>query len=221
MHKANRALLFALGVAVFVAISLPRTAEADTITLNLTGANTSISPYPGPYLTLTLSVPTGGGDATINILGDTVGNYTYNFDEVGFNLSNPSVTLDSTTPLPSGWSLTTSANKQLSQFGKFNTVVGTNGGYPASINSLSFVLDGSFANASSVLTPNGDDQLAAAHVFVTGSVCNGAACATGFAGDATPTTPTPTPEPASLVLLGTGLLLTLAFIGRRRVMAAE
>lgn len=219
MHKANRALLFALGVAVFVAISLPRTAEADTITLNLTGANTSISPYPGPYLTLTLSVPTGGGDATISILGDTESNYTYNFDEVGFNLSNPSVTLDSTTPLPSGWSLTTSANKQLSQFGKFNTVVGTNGGYPASINSLSFVLGGSFANASSVLTPNGDDQLAAAHVFVTGSICNGAACATGFAGDATPATPTP--EPASLVLLGTGLLLTLAFVGRRRIMAAE
>jgi hypothetical protein len=80
------------------------------------------------------------------------------------------------------------------RFGTFNTLLGTNGGFPASFSGFTFTLtpdSGEFLNVSDVFLA-GDDP-AAAHIFVNGPNCKGA-CASGFAAD--PTAASAVPEPA-------------------------
>jgi hypothetical protein len=78
------------------------------MTLDLTALNLGSSTYPGPYVTLTVTVPAGGGDATVGVKGDSSGGFSYALDELGLNLSTKAIV----SGLPWGWSR--SAGKQVS-----------------------------------------------------------------------------------------------------------
>lgn len=196
-----------VSMAALLAFCVSQGARADTITLDLTALNLDSSAYPGPYATLTVTVPTGGGNATVAVKGDTSGRFSYTLDELALNLS----TSATASGLPLGWSQ--SGSKQISSFGKFDTLVGTNGGFSASLSTFTFTLTpktGDFADASDVFLA-GDDS-AAAHVFVDNPDCKGA-CTSGFAAD--PAGASAVPEPASLTFLAIGLF-AMAFLARRK-----
>lgn len=208
MRNLAKMIAVSFSLAALLAFCLSPSADADTITLDFTALNLGSSTYPGPYATLTVTVPKGGGDAAIAVKGDTSGGFTYTLDELALNLS----TSATASGLPSGWSQ--SGSKQISSFGKFNTVVGKNGGFSAAVSELTFTLtpkSGEFSDASDVFLAGNDPG--AAHIFVNSPNCKGA-CTSGFAAD--PSAVSPTPEPASLTLLGIGLL-GIAFATRHKL----
>lgn len=207
IHMRNWKRIITFSMAALLAFCLSRSARADTMTLDLTALNLGSSTYPGPFVTLTVTVPAGGGDATVAVKGDTSGGFAYTLDELALNLSSSATA----SGLPSGW--TKSGSHQISSFGRFNTLVGTNGGFSASLSAFTFTLTpktGEFSNASDVFL-TGDDP-AAAHVFVSSPDCKGA-CTSGFAADPAPASATP--EPASLALLAVGLF-AMAFLTRHK-----
>jgi hypothetical protein len=205
------------------------TAAADIITFNLTGLNISCNPAClQPYEEVSVEL-TDSTHATITFTSFDNGTYTYlmggggsaavNVNATSFSLS--SLSADSlgggfNTPVASDGG---SGNEN--GFGSFNQTINLFDGYTHSTDSISFILtnlSGTWAGASSVLTGNSQDNLAAAHVFFAldpvsptqQNVLTGFAASGGGGGP-----PNETPEPQTLALLGLGLL-SLTMVRRQR-----
>ena len=214
-----------IGLVSIVAIPV---LSADQISFDLSVPNSALTGFPGPYATVTVN-RTSTTMATITVQGDSSGGFTYILggnDVFGaqfsgaVSLSGFSFTGGCTgAGCPAGGSNITSAGSgNVDGFGVFNATLSNNDGFQDAVTSLSFTAtlsSGSWANAGAVLTPNSTGSLAAAHVFATGTSCNGA-CVTGYAGSggSTPSVP----EPSAVGLFGTGLFAA-AYVVRKRLLA--
>lgn len=125
---------------------------------------------------------------------------TATFNDFSFNTSK-TVTVDSSSVLPSGWTLTADPSKSTDGFGKFSYILG-NGGNSSSTGTLTFILDGMSATNFS---RNSLGNAFALHWFPN----NGGA--TGFAGDVLSV-----PEPGPLLGAGVVTLMGLGYSWRRR-----
>jgi hypothetical protein len=209
-------------------------AGADIITFDLDTGNSAIAGFTGPYaeVTINLTSPTtadirfdslndgtniflmgDGGTAAVNVNGDySVSGLTGSNSGTGF-----------TTPDSTQLTCCTTGNED--GFGSFNLKITNFDGFTYSLDTLSFTLTNTtstWADASDVLTPNANNALAGAHIFVTSfpaDQSNGAK-ATGFAagnctdcGGGPPVTTIPEPETLLLTALG---LLALAGVRKKR-----
>jgi MYXO-CTERM domain-containing protein len=187
-----------------------------------------MSGYPAPYATVTVNL-TSSTTASLTFAAATAGNYQYLFLDssiVDANVNAASWTAGSFagSTLNSNFSPFTCANTgcnggsaTVDGFGVFNQTVNSFDGYNYAQSTVSFILtdtSGTWANAASVLTPNSNGYLAAAHMAVCDTslgACSPsiAAIATGYA------TTSAVPEPTSFMLAAAGLG-GLGFLRRRR-----
>lgn len=189
------------------------TASANTtMSFNITQPNAAGVGFPGPFASETITVPTGGGDATITINGLTQGLYTYiigDGNSFDFNFSQ-AVTLSNMAWVGgnANTALTDGGSGNVSQFGTFNKTINGFDGLNSAVSSFSFVAHGAtpFLTAQGVLIPNSNGFIAAIHVFPTGSSCPAGGCATFLAGDGGGTVQAVTAEPGTFALIIGGLL---------------
>jgi hypothetical protein len=210
--KTTKAILI-LAAALF-SLVYPVSSKADTIfDLDLNVPNSAISGYTGPYahvhidldptdttalVTFTSLTNAGniylmgdGSAAAVNVNGSfTLGTITSANAGTGF----------STTP-PAHKSLFSQSSGVVDGFGSFNLTIDIFDGFTYSADTISFILTGSWIDASHVLIANDatHNALAAAHIFVTSSpaIASNGALATGYASNGVAV-----PEPGILILLG-------------------
>ena len=190
------------------------TPPPPTFSSNLTVGNDAISPFPGPYgnVLVTLTSPT---TANVTFTSDTNSGNIYLFgavNAVDVNVNATSWTIGSFSGSNGGTGFspgpfTDGGSGNVDGFGVLNQTINSADGFTSSSDTVSFTLtntSGIWASASSVLTPNSDGFDAAAHIFVTSSPANASntALATGFAAEV--------PEPsATLFVPLSGILATL------------
>src|SRR5262249_44946398 len=192
-------------------------AKADIFTFNLTSPNPAISPYPSPYVLVTVN-RTSSTTATITFTSLTTGGFTYLMGDggsVGVNVNGAFTASGLTGTGPTGFNgpqLSFAGAGSEDGFGSFNLTVNNFDGYTWSLNSISFNLtrtSGSWGSAQAVLTANERGALAAAHIFVAagshpdpdaGALATG--CAAGNGGGPPPTVPD---GGATVMLLGMAL----------------
>lgn len=240
MFRSSFVLKLGLGVALIMGLGVGR-ASADLFDFTLTAGNTGLTGYTGPFgavdvnldpsktmATITLSslqettspfawyLFGDGSSLALNVSGTfTVG--TISFSQAGLTgFSAPSFTAD------------TSANQNVDDQGKFNLTINNTAGYPEAVNQIVVTLTntgGTWASAASVLTGNGkitdgtNENLAAAHIFVSPTLTKTDALTTGFAGGVGPPPQTPgsVPEPSTLAIAGLGALGFVAYGLRKRM----
>jgi hypothetical protein len=159
-------------------------ATADSILYPVTAGNTAISGYAGPYADVTVD-RTSATTATITLTSDTVGGNTYLFGDgssAAVNVNAASWTLGSFVASNAGTgfspgALSDGGSGNVDGFGVFNQTVNSFDGFMHAADFVQFTItntSGTWADAASVLTPNADGNVAAAHIFVcTGTgTCN-------------------------------------------------
>ena len=189
-------------------------AKADLFTSSLNSPNDAISPFTGPYGTVTISL-VNSTTATVTFSGATVGGTTYMLGGAqGTDLnvngtataSNFSFTQNGTgfdTPSVTGF-----GSGQVDGHGDYTLTIDYFDGFKHAFDSVEFTLTASggttWGSASDVLAFNADGFDAAAHIFVTSApaVQSNGAIATGFAGEAPGTVPD---GGTTAALLGLGL----------------
>jgi len=212
----NKIRYFVAILTAIAGLSLQQ-AKADFV-FNLTFGNPAISGFAGPYAQVDVNL-TSSTMATVTFTSLLNSGNIYLFgatSSVDVNVNASAFTLTGITGSNSGAGFTPGIYSQgsagnVSQFGVFNGIVDSFDGYTHSSDNISFTLtntSGIWASAASVLAPNSDGYLAAAHIFVTSSPADAAngALATGFAGAV--------PEPSATLLLPLGGIL--AFLLRLR-----
>lgn len=188
-------------------------AYADTISFDLTIPNSAISPYTGPYATVTVNL-TDSTHATITFTALTNGGYSYLMGDgstVALNVNATSFTVGSV--VDPAWKASNIFSQQVDGFGQFNFTIDNKDGFDQALSSVQFTLTnagGTWSSASNVLTPNEGGSTAASHIFVPGAAGSGA-LATGYAANGSQV-----PEPASLALFGSGLVALAGIIRKRR-----
>jgi hypothetical protein len=224
---------FAALCAGVVVLAFGGVTRAD-FQFNLGVPNSDISAYAGPYehvdvnltssTTATITFTSLTNNGNIYLMGDggtvavnvnassftetAIGSVTESNAGTGFNTNLP------TNPSPKAWT-----SGQEDGLGSFNLVLDNNDGFKDSADTVSFTVtntSGTWADASTVLTANGNGYVAAAHVFVTSSPANlsNGAIVTGYAGNS-PLIGV-VPAPPSIVLLGVGAALGFVPWSRRR-----
>ena len=215
-------------MAILLAFGL-QTASADTLTLSV--GNSALSGYTGPYAIVTISL--AGSIASFNFtacdptkLGCTGPNSFLLADggSVGINVNgaftynNDGVASGQPQQGPDTPKLNVTNNPNEDGFGNFNfgfNLTNTSGEqdtFGSAVQTITFSLTGSWADAAHVLVPNSPQGTeAASHIGVLASG-NGSFSATGFAGNGG----TPTPDGGTTASL-LGLALGLAGLMSRRI----
>jgi hypothetical protein len=202
--------LVMLPLSAMAFVSLP-TVQDFTICDGNSALDSLAGSYPPPYAFVKITVP---GDGSVAVFEVTAANsYTFGgnqaFDVI-FSEAVASVTFDALAPIsanPFAWTHVAPPGDNVSDFGRFTDII-EQGNMSDPATSLTFTVtpvDGSFADAASVLLANSDGYFVAMHIKLPDT-----AGTTGFAGNCTPT-----PIPGSLLLMGSGIL---GLVGLRRKM---
>ena len=199
--------------AVCAAFAL-QSAKADIFTSSLNAPNDAISPYTGPYGSVTINL-VNSTTATVTFTGATVGGNTFLLGGAqGTDLNvNGTATASAFSFTQNGTgfaapSVQSFGSGQVDGHGDYTLTIDYFDGFAHAFDSVMFTLNATggttWGSASDVLTLNADGFDAAAHIFVTSAPANLAngAIATGFAGERPGTVPD---GGATVALLGLGL----------------
>ncbi len=220
MMQRNRLFGASLVFGLVLLVSSAGQARAD-VTISLDAGNSGLNPpYTGPYGSITVHwVDSTHADISMTSASQVIGGVTYNYyfvdgSTIGLN-TNGTVSVVGGIPGGLTWTQVSGTSTwsdggsgQIDGWGKFNFSINQKDA-STPVSALSFEIEdtsGTWADASSVLTLNNGNSLAAAHIGVF-DANNVALNVTGFAagnggGDSGP--PINTPEPSTLAIAGLG-----------------
>lgn len=208
-------------------------ASAD-FTYNLNNPNSALSPYPGPYGTVTVHL-IDATHAQITETAGSAGGFFYLFGDGSTLALNTNGAVTVVGGIPGGITgvqprlgggtpdqYSSGGTGNVDGQGSFNFIIDTHDGATEASSSLSFELaltSGTWANDQSVLAANNNNNFAAAHIFVWDNPSyTGDAVVTGFTGTAGGNV---IPEPSSMALSLAGAVFGgSAYLRRRRRLLA-
>jgi len=220
MNLAKQTPRWLAALALAATIFAPGIASADIQSFDLTVPNDAISPYPAPYVHVTVNQ--SGNTATFTFTADTShAGLTYLMGDgssAAVNVNDPGPTVTAISPAslsqqnPPGTS-------NVNGFGLFNVVLDNADGNAQATSTLSFTVTkatgtwtGVFSGATPVLVANATGAFAASHLFVREGTSTDAT-ATGYVANGGAVEVVPEPTPVVLALMGLG---TLGLAGLRR-----
>jgi hypothetical protein len=219
--KTGKTLLKALSLGCLAGMLAVGSASAVSYSIT-TGNNGLTPPYSGPFATLTVTLD-DSDTARVTITGLDSGLFHYLIGGQGaiglnvnggatFNSSSVTGVVQNQTDggAPQDPALSQDAPGNLDGMGTFNFILDNVDGYQHAFTSLTFTMDktsGTWANASDVLTLNGANNLATAHIFVVNADDSWSNTgATGYAA---------TPDGASTIALLGSALVGFGILRRR------